>query len=221
MTNQNVLIGSLTVTNEEARRLIQGYVTAGEDGGLFAWPSYDALVTNERPELVEADLLAPALLNAAVGIRSFSELKQRLPALNEALAGLDVDAHLADGTDETLRAIGACYAILDDRRPYGVRGTTLAKILHRKCPRLVPLYDQLVFACYAGRLPIEPDRPWSTYLTLLAAEVQSDLHSFDWPRLIDRVKVAGGLELTPVRALDILARRVASQDSLRGAAETR
>ncbi len=49
---------------------------------------------------------------------------------------------------------------------------------------------------------------------LLAAEVRSDLGSFEWPRLINQLQVADGLVLTPVRALDILAWRLGGRESL-------
>ncbi len=58
--------------------------------------------------------------------------------------------------EDDLVATAQAFAMLDYDRPPGVRLTKLAKVLHRKRPRLLPLYDRYVRACYC--LP-DGDRP--------------------------------------------------------------
>ena len=76
----------------------------------------------------------------------------------------------------------ALYDVLDDptTRPWGVGGTTLSKVLHRKRPHSVVLHDRWVHACYVGDgapIPRAPDRTWADYMVLITNAVRGDIVS--------------------------------------------
>src|ERR687889_70305 len=109
----------------------------------YAYPAYDRLVTNGSAELVDGDLLAPALI------------------------GAHVDAGL--------------FGMLDEPRyaGRGVRGTIVSKVLHRKRPDLVPMYDSRIFEAYTapGVLPRTPERSWQEFMRLLCTQMRADLQA--------------------------------------------
>src|SRR5206468_8744937 len=110
-------------------------------GGGYAWPAYDLLVTNGSAELVDGDLLAPTLLGATVDSSRFRVLRDMWPHM-QGVRDLPAVA-LQDADDDVLHAVAELFAGLDTEhyRRAGVRGTIVAKVLHRKRPDLVPLYD--------------------------------------------------------------------------------
>lgn len=196
------------IAQGEAERIVSRYVRADEE--LFAFPYYDCLQTAADPaQLVEADLLAPVLLNVQVSIRAFRGLQRLLPRLQASLDELPIDQDLADAEDALVRKVGSCFAVLDDPdvELWGASGTTLAKVLHRKRPRLLPLYDSRVRSVYeapwdgAPRVPFAG--PWAPYVTALAGAMRQDLSSArgQWQRM----SALGEGKLTELRALDIVA----------------
>lgn len=90
----------------------------------------------------------------------------------------------------------------------GAQGTVLAKVLHRKRPRFIPLYDDQVRSVYQDGpnppVPPQPGRSWSEFIVLFAAAVQQDLRDEAqfWAEV---TALAPGPKITPVRALDIVA----------------
>ncbi len=130
----------------------------------YAYPAYDNLATNGTPALVDGDLLAPALIGVHMDAGRFGLLREMLPAL-EAVADLpDVPLHEAD--EDHILCVAGLFGILDEPRyaGRGVRGTVVSKVLHRKRPDLVPLYDSRIFEAYTapGVLPRSTDRAWAT-----------------------------------------------------------
>lgn len=129
------------------------------------------------------------------------------PPLRGALS----DVQLVDATPDHLSAIGACFGLLDsNRRPRGVQGTKLAKLLHRKRPALIPLYDEHIRSVYqdGAKAPVPKvrGRSWQDFMALLSAAIQSDLRRNPdvWSELA-RLTPAESEPITTVRALDIVA----------------
>jgi hypothetical protein len=180
----------------------------------YAYPAYDEYRPGSGPfELNDGDLLAPALLNAAPTVRAFYSLQRVRVDLTDALSRIPVDLRLADAVaDGTMPAlIGDLVTVLDGpERPAGVRLTTLFKVLHRKRPDFIPLYDQFVGACYLGHgdeFPVRRvrRRSWRDYAVAVTAAVSSDLTAQE--------KVLGQLQplapgVSTVRLLDVLAWKV-------------
>jgi hypothetical protein len=178
----------------------------------YAYPSYDKLVTNGSAVLVDGDLLAPALIGAEVDRGRFSLLREMLPALS-GVADLPA-LPLEEADEQVIDQVADLFAVLDEA-PYagkGVRGTILSKVLHRKRPDLVPLYDSRIFESYTapGCIERSTHRSWRDFMTLLCLQMRDDLvgeaTAFD-----ELVGVAGdaGALLTRLRILDILVWRTA------------
>jgi hypothetical protein len=178
----------------------------------FAFPSYDRLVTNGSAALVDGDLLAPSLIGAEVDRGRFALLREMLPALTGVADLPTVPIEEAD--DDAIGQVADLFAVLDEA-PYagkGVRGTILSKVLHRKRPDLVPLYDSRIFESYTapGAIPRAAHRTWREFMQLLCTQMREDLRT-EGEAFDELVGVAGdaGALLTRLRILDILVWRTA------------
>lgn len=191
----------------------------------FAFPAYDQFRAEQNDPLVldDADLLAPALLNVAISIRSYYALQRQRDRLQQALNAEALLRPLAELSDDQIGAhIGGLFAILDEvvsveddgDEPMenilpGIGGTKLSKVLHRKRPQSVPLHDKWVFSCYVGDaghpVPRAKRRTWSVYMTLIAREMASDLR--EQPDQFEVLQSASKASppLTDLRLLDVIA----------------
>ena len=182
----------------------------------FAFPSYDRLVTNGSATLVDGDLLAPALIGAEVDRGRFALLREMLPALG-GIADLPPVA-LEDAEDGVIGQVAELFAVLD-QAPYAargaqspIRGTILSKVLHRKRPDLVPLYDSRIFESYTapGAIPRAAHRSWREFMRLLCTQMRDDLQAeasaFDDLQV---VASGAGADLSRLRILDVLVWRTA------------
>ncbi len=178
----------------------------------YAVNAYDALVTNGSAALVDGDLLAPGLIGAEVDRSRFLLLRELMPHL-AGIASLPPVA-LQDADDAVLDEVAGLFAVLDEA-PYagrGVRGTILSKVLHRKRPDLVPLYDSRIFESYTAPGAVERSvhRSWRDSMTLLLQAMRTDLQAeaaaFD---VLEDVARGAGAPLTRLRVLDVLVWRTA------------
>ena len=178
----------------------------------YSYPAYDRLVTNGSAELVDGDLLAPALIGVHMDAGRFSLLRDMLPAL-EAVADLPpVPLHEAD--EDHVLCVAGLFGILDEPRyaGRGVRGTIVSKVLHRKRPDLVPLYDSRIFEAYTapGVLPRSTDRAWADFIADLCRQMRDDLRAeagaFD---ALEQLAAEEGNPVSRLRILDILVWRTA------------
>ena len=178
----------------------------------YAYPAYDNLLTNGTPALVDGDLLAPALIGVHMDAGRFGLLREMLPAL-EAVADLPaVPLHEAD--EDHILCVAGLFGILDEPRyaGRGVRGTVVSKVLHRKRPDLVPLYDSRIFEAYTapGVLPRSTDRAWADFIFDLCRQMRDDLQAeapaFD---ALEALAAEEGNAVSRLRILDILVWRTA------------
>lgn len=201
MTVMRLCAGSLEIADPE--RLVTDYL----DPALgCAWPAYDELVTNGEAVLVDGDLLAPTLIGVHLDRVRFGVLREMMPRL-QGVASLP-PMSLQDADDDAIAAVANLYSVLDEA-PYrgrGVRGTILSKVLHRKRPDLVPLYDSVIFEAYtASAIPRLAERNWVEFMTLLCGAMRQDLHvEADRFAALSGRAAAAGANLTPLRLLDIL-----------------
>lgn len=88
--------------------------------------------------------------------------------------------------------------------------TKLSKVIARKRPGLIPIFDRFVRHCYSGcaNAPVLPmdGRTWEAYSRAWLEAVQSDLVN-QLPQWQDLAAIAPGPEISPLRALDIIAWR--------------
>ena len=84
----------------------------------------------------------------------------------------------------------------------------LAKVMHRKRPAFIPLYDRFVDYCYRGveNAPIPNDRKrgWRAFLPLLG-QAHHRRPAGRRGLLREVAALASGPVITPLRALDIVA----------------
>jgi hypothetical protein len=178
----------------------------------FAFPAYDRFHTGTQPgELNDGDLLAPVLLNVGIGIRSFYGLQTVRSRLEAALGDERLDTPLVAAPDDLIeRRVSEIYRILDDpkSRPYGVSGTKLSKIVHRKRPAFLVLHDRWVRACYVGNgapVPNVEKQSWADYMVILTKAIRADLITGATTIAALREEIPSVGELSDVRVLDILA----------------
>lgn len=209
-------VGSHEVAVDDARKLVRGYLNG--EFGSYAYPSYDGFRTNDNPdELCDGDLLAPVLLNVKVKIRTFAYMRACSGKLDTELQAVPKDLELSRAEEADLRAVGRLFSILDsDARPKGTRGTTLSKILHRKRPLIVPLYDRNVRGIYMdgtdAPIGVDRRRSWEEFIYQLARAIRDDLNRAPhiWDELA-RLTPSDGPRISPLRALDILAWRLGTR----------
>ncbi len=176
----------------------------------YAYPAYDRLVTNGSPELVDGDLLAPTLIGVHIDTGRFSLLREMLPAL-DAVAELP-EVSLEDADDDHVMCVAGLFGILDEPRyaGRGVRGTVVSKVLHRKRPDLVPIYDSRIFEAYTapGVLPRTLDRSWQEFMRLLCIQMREDLQTERAAfTALQQAAEDAGAPVTKLRILDILVWR--------------
>ncbi len=141
-------------------------------------------------------------------IRTYEALQEKRDQLDQHLARVPLDLDLAGAGTDDLEVLGDMFAVLDGPGAWGARGTVLAKVLHRKRPRFVPLYDEQVRAVYqdgAGApVPCRRGRTWREFVVVYAEAVQEDLRREAdlWAEI---AALAPGPPITPLRALDIVA----------------
>lgn len=194
-----------TLHVEDPEELLLAYV---EPDGAYAYPAYDTLVTNGSADLVDGDLLAPSLLGAHVDYARFVLLKRMLPSIREGMAALPPTA-LEDTDDAGIAAVARCFAVLDEPRytRAGARGTIVSKVLHRKRPDLIPLYDSRIWTAYtiSGAIGRGSHRPWVEVMQALCHSMRSDLAGNRQEFLaLQQSAKEHGADLTLLRILDIL-----------------
>jgi hypothetical protein len=180
------------------------------EGHGWAYPSYDGYQRESATgPLVDGDLLAPVLLNVPFfRITTYEALRARRPKLQEALDEIPTDLDLLDARNDDLSLLGCLFAVLDGDGVSGVGGTVLAKVLHRKRPRFIPLYDERVRSVYQDReaapVPAVRGRSWEAFMPLFAAAVRDDLRR-ELAFYSELAGLAQDPPITPLRALDIVA----------------
>jgi hypothetical protein len=159
--------------------------------------------------LIDADLLAPLLLNVRqLSVATFYRLQDETPRLQGLLDQLSPDLSLVDATAGDLELVGALFEGIDAGRLAGARATTLSKILHRKRPALIPLQDVQVRRCYQqgadAPLPVVSGRTWEEFTTELTRQIRKDLTG-QYSAFEQLAGLASEVPVTPLRAFDIVA----------------
>lgn len=201
-------VGGLEVEMSAAESWVARYVQ--KNSGRWSYPAYDSYPGSGTHQLAEQDLLAVALLNAhQKPITSYYTLVGLLPELNTRLAALSTAHSLMDADTDQLKSIAKLFGVLDDRKTPEVGLTKLSKVLHRKRPHLLPLYDKNIKYLYfqvgpAPRLSFVKGRSWEGYGKVWIDAVQHDLQSQreKWWHL---ASLAADPAISPLRALDIVA----------------
>lgn len=235
MSSKTVRAGGRSVDLDQAMQWVRQYFDAEANraaataakGRPYAFPVYDRMDTGSGPdELNDGDLLASVLLNVTPKLHAVLNLQAVRPNLEAVLAAipptLTLQNAVASGVHtEPLHRLGA---LLDGPAPLrGVGGTILMKIMHRKRPLFLPLYDTQIYACYCGlsaQYPIRkfPQRTWAKFLPLLGQAMAHDLN--EQPDPWKTLTGAAPDDVSILRVLDVVAwnlgggQRVDSGDGL-------
>lgn len=196
-------VGGRKIPLDEAKAFARKYLSGQ---GNWAYPAYDAYPGHPGTDVGRADLLAVALLNAHQRpVESYYGLESMMPLINVRLTDPALTGTLAEADQGTVDAIARLFGILDEKRPKHVSLTKLSKVLHRKRPELLPLYDRNIWRCYAegGLIPKDPSRSWRDYAQLLLVAMKRDLNEQvdHWQEIAD---LATQVKITPLRAMDIV-----------------
>jgi hypothetical protein len=199
-------VGGAAVDFDEAKNWAWTYLR--ERPGRSAYPAYDAYPGFPGDLLGHQDLLAASLLNVSNNpIPLYYGLESLMPAINERLQDPAISGELANACSETLEAVVRLFGVLEAIPTKYVRLTTLSKVLHRKRPDLLPLFDDNIAYCYSecpsAPVPYEEGRSRRDYRLAWLRAVQSDLAAqlHYWKEI---AAMAPGPKITPLRALDIV-----------------
>ncbi|GAA2786760.1 hypothetical protein GCM10010521_75570 [Streptomyces rameus] len=220
VSDRKVRVGGRDVEFEVAARWVRSYfdesanraAAAAKGVKPFAYPAYDRMTTGSGPdELNDGDLIAPLLLNAGPTIAAVYSLHAVRPALEAGLAAIPQDLALqtavAHGRHGPL--LESLIGVLDvPGKVPGIGLTKLTKILHRKRPLFIPLFDQQVKACYYStdaNYPMHPTpgRPDAVFFSTLAECMTRDLE--EQPEQWEALASQAPGDVSRLRILDVVA----------------
>lgn len=194
--------------NEDAAvELLRGYfdIDAFHAGSGFTGALFDTWdPTGTRPAspntFTPDDLQAIAFLSADIGVRAAVELLDRQRARFESLlSAMGPDRDLVDEAEPITAAWPATVLNTALRELPGIGPTRASKLIARKRPRLVPIYDSVIdqhVLAGSGRL-------WEPMRQALRREDRA-LH-----RRLIQLRAAAGLSeaVSPLRVFDVIAWR--------------
>lgn len=157
----------------------------------------------------DADLLAVCLLNAGQNpISTYYGLQALAPAMNRVLEKLPENESFATSSAETLDIIADFFGVLDTEPTKYVGKAKLLKVLHRKRPYLIPLFDENIRRCYSviGDVPVPPKktRTHRDFAVAWLPALQKDLveQMSVWEEIVGMADPE--IPITPLRAIDII-----------------
>lgn len=201
-----VQVGGASIPRREAIDFARRYLTSTTE--TWAYPAYDGYPGSPGPAVGEADLLAVSLLNAGQNpLSTYYGFSSILDVLNGRLGDPKLTGSFGEADGGTLDAIADLYGVLDAHPLPQVGLTKLSKVLHRKRPDLLPLYDANIRRCYfsGAESPVLPvkGRSWTKMVRAWLPAVHQDLvtQMSVWEEI---AVMAPGPRIFPLRALDII-----------------
>lgn len=202
-------MASIEALHACAERHLRAYI---DPRGPRAFAVYDRQGNPDRLEPV--DCLVPALLSVPFGYSHVIPLFQPEGAGAVLLSAMqavldDQSCATADFFEVSLDTTGGPWALVDralvasgDLK--GVKAVAVTKILHRKRPHLVPIFDQSIYRFYTGETP--PPGAYKDTPRRLWPLLQDDLRSQrEWlTKLASPIITPDRRPLSPLRAADIL-----------------
>lgn len=201
-----VRVGGFEKPREEILEYAASYLS--EDGD-WAYPAYDSYLGTHGELVGDADLLAVCLLNAGQRvIPTYYGLQSLIGPMNDRLMNPALVGDFADAGPDTLSAIADLFGILDSYPTPQVGKTKLMKVLHRKRPSLIPLFDANIRRCYSelGSKPVPGvrHRLHRDFAVAWLPVLQRDLRDQQdfWDQIVGMASPA--VPITSLRALDIV-----------------
>lgn len=172
------------------------------------YPMYDGVQVPEDNELRVVEIALSTMLNSRISGITGGAIYREKQAVEEALAAVPPSVDLLDvkvdsdipGADGISKAI---TAMCDIKR---VKLSVSTKILHKKRPSLIPIFDSVVESQYYPQwCPPVPGRLWGDYAVALMKLVHKDMLSVAGElRDLQRELEEKGTPLTPCRILNAL-----------------
>jgi hypothetical protein len=176
------------VPSDACRQLVAAFYT---DEGPFSGNTFLSLQPNERNVIGPADLLAVTTMDEAYSVRAVRELLDGVAgnAATDYLKDISTELDLWNATD--LSAAVGLWRLLDSLPSVGP--TKASKLMARKRPRLIPVYDSIV-----GSNIATADRYWDVFKEFLVDDDNRDA--------IDEMRPAevSAEDLPTLRILDTL-----------------
>lgn len=182
------------------------------DGGR-AFRTYDQL--GDPDTLTPLDCLAPALLSISINYRQvvplFRPTGPGATLLSAMQAVLDHPASATeDFLDTDLSASGTAWSAVEaalrtcrtDGKVRWLKEVAITKILHRKRPALVPIFDRRVYSFYFGRKPGLGGGPARTLWPVLQADLAANRALLE--KLAAPVTTVDGRPISLPRTADIV-----------------
>jgi hypothetical protein len=176
--------------------------------GASSYPAYDGYPGGCSDLVEKQDLLAVALLNVSnKPLKVYYGLESQLELINDRLLSPDLKGSLRDASAATLEAIADLFDVLEEKPADNVKLTTLSKVVHRKRPELLPLFDAKIRYCYTdcAEAPVPPMKKRSKrdYRLAWLEALQRDLDGQheQWEEI---AAIAPGQKITTLRALDVV-----------------
>ncbi|KGH48637.1 hypothetical protein IN07_01370 [Modestobacter caceresii] len=200
-------MGGIRVPRVEACDHTRQYLTDGSGWGHPAYERYEA--RRALGPLTDADLLAPPLLNVQpFDLGVYESLQAVRPQLQESLDQIRPAASVFDATDNEREHVRRMFALIDRRGIPGAKGTILSKVLHRKRPDLIPLWDGNVEKVYqygeTPRIPPVNGRSWGEFHLVFSDAVRADIEA-DPGFFEDVAALAVDPPISLLRAVDVVA----------------
>lgn len=197
----------------EAVRLVREYYDIADPSAFYTGALYDGLggggdLAGQRNRFTGADIMAVSMLSVRILPSSRAALSSAAPRIAELLADVPHDMHLADpAAARYLEPTEAAWHLWDLLVGIpGIKWVTASKLLARKRPLLIPVYDNVVRQVL-GR---DDYAIWHPLHTALSADDQH-LH-----RRLLAIREAAGLGdgISPLRIFDVVCWRVGKQRGL-------
>ncbi|EMY33578.1 hypothetical protein D477_014291 [Arthrobacter crystallopoietes BAB-32] len=199
-------VGGVSMPFDEATDYVRVYTA--NTTRTWSYPAYDGYPGSPAETVELPDLLAASLLNAGQKpIVSYYAFEELLPEINKRLMVPELTGTLAEATPAMLEALADLFGVLDDHKVKHVGMTKLAKVLHRKRPDLIPLYDENIRRCYSDLgtkpVPVVKRRTRRDFCRAWLPVLRDDLVSQQesWQQLAD---LATEPKISPLRAMDMV-----------------
>ena len=148
-----------------------------------------------RNRITGADIVAVSMLSVDIPAGTILEMHEHAAQITGLLESIPTDLDLVDATAMELAVGGPAWQLwelLDSIK--GIKWVTANKILARKRPQLLPVYDNVV-----RELLREPENFWES----LRVALQADGGALHQRLLAIRDSAAVGSDISPLRVFDV------------------
>lgn len=156
-----------------ARDQIRRYCGLPWSGGepeTWAYEFFDAIPTGPGDQITPADLLPSAALHPGFGRDEAVFFNTGgAEACEEWLSGLPLNVDLADADEQTLERLSELPRISEK-----IGLSIVSKVVHRKRPSLIPLFDRAIVDWYRMVTRVRGEAAWPALIRALKADLAMD-----------------------------------------------